>query len=625
MPIISKVEAKSRQGRVINAAILIFLSLGAVTMLYPFLIMVSGTFRSEIDETELNLVPEYLVDTTALYRKFLETKYNQNVQLMNRAHGTMHFGFNHKTILPPKTVPRQINDLARFFHEFSHWPRHWDLLGASRGVKTIPENLRRLTTRLRHRYQNDLSAINVDLGTVLVNWDFRRFMPPNWISARYDFDPNVIYNEFFAIEDGSHPTERQLVSVSNYFVEVMILPIYGVMDPTKYNDAHVVDIDQYVGYLLPPKAPDSHQPTLRKEWIEFVTKELNVSFINLDDVPDITYQDYLKGKYGDIPALNQSWNARHESFQEILLPRRRWLSGTERNDYTDFLAQQPIERYRLDAPEYAWRHWLEAEYGSVNKLNAAHHTAYTDFNQALVPIAQSEWQYIQNNTWRLRWTYAARNYINVFDAMIVRGRAFVNTIILCLLSILTALLVNPLAAYAMSRFHLPGTYKFLLLLMATMSFPPMVTMIPMFVMLREMHLLNSFWALVLPFAANGYMIFLLKGFFDSLPPDLYEAALIDGASEIRMFFQITMALSQPILAVVALGAFTAAYTMFMYALIVCPKEEMWLLSVYLFQYQKEVSMGGMFAAVLLAAIPPLIIFLFAQNIIMRGIVVPVEK
>ena len=242
-----------------------------------------------------------------------------------------------------------------------------------------------------------------------------------------------------------------------------------------------------------------------------------------------------------------------------------------------------------------------------------------------MPVDHLEMQYVLANKGKLRRTFASRNFINVYDALFIQGRAFLNTTIFCILSVLTALLINPMAAYAMSRFQLPGTYKVLLILMATMSFPPMVAMIPTFIMLRELSLLNTFWALVLPGVANGYMIFLLKGFFDSLPQDLYHAALIDGAGEVRMFFQITMALSKPILAVVALGAFNYAYMMFLYALVVCPSEDMWLLSVWLMQYQGQVSMGGMFASVLIASIPPLIIFIFAQNIIMRGIVVPVEK
>ncbi len=129
----------------------------------------------------------------------------------------------------------------------------------------------------------------------------------------------------------------------------------------------------------------------------------------------------------------------------------------------------------------------------------------------------------------------------------------------------------------------------------------------------------------LPSIANGYMIFLLKGFFDSLPRELYEAARIDGASELRMFFQITLALSKPILAWVALGTFVGAYTNFLGALIVCPAQHMWLITVWLYQFEQQSTPAAIYAAVLIASIPTLMIFLLAQRTIIRGIVVPVEK
>ena len=207
----------------------------------------------------------------------------------------------------------------------------------------------------------------------------------------------------------------------------------------------------------------------------------------------------------------------------------------------------------------------------------------------------------------------------------MHGRGVVNTIIYCSLAVLSSLIVNPLAAYAMSRYKLPSTYKILLFCMATMAFPPAVTMIPSFLLLRNLHLLNTFAALVLPRMANGYAIFLLKGFFDSLPQELYEAADIDGASEWKKFWMITMTLSKPILAVIALQAFTLAYGNFMFALIIVPDQKMWTLMVWLYQLQQRVHVSVTYAALIIAAIPTFTVFLFAQNVIMRGIVVPVEK
>jgi len=218
-----------------------------------------------------------------------------------------------------------------------------------------------------------------------------------------------------------------------------------------------------------------------------------------------------------------------------------------------------------------------------------------------------------------------RNYRAVLDYIFFHGRGIANTAIYCSLAVLFALLVNPLAAYAMSRYRMPSTYKILLFLMLTMAFPPMVTQIPVFLMLRKLHLLNTFAALILPGLANGYSIFLLKGFFDSLPRELYESASIDGASEWTMFWRITMTLSTPILSVVALNAFTAAYSNFMYALLICQDEKMWTLMVWLYQLQERSGQPVMYASLLVAAIPTFIIFVLCQKIIMRGIVVPVEK
>jgi ABC-type glycerol-3-phosphate transport system permease component len=158
-----------------------------------------------------------------------------------------------------------------------------------------------------------------------------------------------------------------------------------------------------------------------------------------------------------------------------------------------------------------------------------------------------------------------------------------------------------------------------------MAFPAEVSAIPNFLLLKQLHLLNTYWALILPAMANGYSIFLLKGFFDSLPKELYEAGTIDGASEPMMFRLITLPMSTPVLAVIALGTFTTAYGSFLWAFLVCQDPERWTLMVWLSQMQAWAPMQVVFAALVLAAIPTLLVFIFCQNIIMRGIIVPTEK
>lgn len=624
MPIISKIEAKTTKGQFLFGLIFLALTLGGLTMVYPFVIMLSGSIRSELDETDLDLLPRFLFNNAVLYQKFAETKYNQDVQLRNRTHLQQNFSF--RNISPPGELnERRIADFLRFLEE-EQPPRHWQALGGIFGRRVVPENLRELRNRLSEYYGDDLDAFSRDTGEVVPNWQAIVIPMPDWLTQRYDYPDNTLYRTYFEMQERAAAAEKLYVSATGYFLETMIFPVYGQLDTGAFNAAHPgMNLETFRDFSLPRRVPGTAQPVLREEWLEFVREEINPSFILLDGVPASEFHAYLEELHATIADLNYTWRSEYDSFEDVPLPAGEWLRGSFRSDYHEFLLERDPEEYLLAGPEFAWRDWLAATYGSVGRLNEVWGTAYDSFARVHMPIEEVEKSFVNDSSGRIRFQYSIRNYINVFDALFLRGRAFINTLIFCALSVTLSLLVNPLTAYALSRFRLPGTYKILLFVMATMAFPPMVTLIPTFIILQNLNLMNTFAALVLPTIANGYLIFLLKGFFDSLPQDLYHAAMIDGASEFRIFFQITMSLSKPILAVVALMSFNSAYTMFLYPLLVAPREDMWLLSVWLYQYREISSMSGVFASVLVSAIPTLLIFIFCQNIIMRGIVVPVEK
>ena len=222
---------------------------------------------------------------------------------------------------------------------------------------------------------------------------------------------------------------------------------------------------------------------------------------------------------------------------------------------------------------------------------------------------------------------ALANYRLVGQYLFVRGRAFVNTVLLVLFSVLASLIVNPLAAYALSRFKMKGTEKVILFLLATMAFPAAVTAIPGFILIRDLGLLNTLAALVLPTVASGMSIFILKGFFDALPRELYEAAAIDGAGEWTVFAKITLPMTTPILAVNALNHFVAAYNSWEWAFLVCQKESQWTIAVWMYQMSQE--MAGqpwcVMAGFVLVSIPTALVFLLCQKVILRGIVLPSMK
>ena len=222
---------------------------------------------------------------------------------------------------------------------------------------------------------------------------------------------------------------------------------------------------------------------------------------------------------------------------------------------------------------------------------------------------------------------ALDNYRLVGQYLFMRGRAFFNTVLLVLFSVAASLIVNPLAAYALSRFRMKGTEKVLLFLLATMAFPAAVTAIPGFLLIRDLGLLNTLAALVLPTVASGMSIFILKGFFDALPRELYEAAAIDGAGEWTVFTKITLPMTTPILAVNALNHFVAAYNSWEWAFLVCQKESQWTIAVWMYQMSQE--MAGqpwcVMAGFVLVSIPTALVFLLCQKVILRGIVLPSMK
>ena len=235
-------------------------------------------------------------------------------------------------------------------------------------------------------------------------------------------------------------------------------------------------------------------------------------------------------------------------------------------------------------------------------------------------------QFIEHG-WRDFFRSAIANYRLVGEYLFIRGRAFLNTLLLVVFSVLAGLTVNPLAAYALSRFRMRGTEQIILFLLATMAFPAAVTAIPGFLLIRDLGLMNTLAALVLPTVASGMSIFILKGFFDALPRELYEAAAIDGASELTVFMRITLPMTTPILAVNALNHFLAAYNSWEWAFLVCQKESNWTIAVWMYQLSQQ--MAGqpwcVMAGFVLVSIPTAAVFLLCQKVILRGIVLPSMK
>jgi ABC-type glycerol-3-phosphate transport system permease component len=281
----------------------------------------------------------------------------------------------------------------------------------------------------------------------------------------------------------------------------------------------------------------------------------------------------------------------------------------------------------FDTADIRFARFLEDKYKEVAELNKAYGTTFASFASVTPAFPEEDYADVMTLHREIRRDYLTRNYIVVIKQVFLQGRAIFNTFLLVLLTVATQITVNPLAAYALSRYRLRYTAQVLIFMLATMAFPAEVAMIPNFLLIRDLGLLNTFAALILPGLASGYSVFLLKGFFDSLPAELYEAGSIDGANEFRMFWTITMPLSLPILSVIALFSFAGAYGSFLWAVTTCQNPKMWTLMVFLQQFQISGNSCPylVMASLVVAAIPTVIVFLSAQKVLMKGIVVPTMK
>jgi len=200
-------------------------------------------------------------------------------------------------------------------------------------------------------------------------------------------------------------------------------------------------------------------------------------------------------------------------------------------------------------------------------------------------------------------------------------RFFLNSVIMTGSVVALQLAICSSAAYAFARLRFPGRRKLFMLYLATLMVPPVVTIIPAFLLIVELGWNNSFPALIAPFAGSVWGIFLLRQFFLGLPRDIEDAARIDGAGELTIFFRIILPLSKPVLATLAVFAATSTWQEFLWPLIVTDSMDMRPISVgvALYATQYELSPHYQMAAAVAAMIPMLAVFFFAQRYLVRGI------
>lgn len=207
-------------------------------------------------------------------------------------------------------------------------------------------------------------------------------------------------------------------------------------------------------------------------------------------------------------------------------------------------------------------------------------------------------------------------------------RFIYNTIYITLFAMLGQILSASAVAYGFSRFRFPGREMLFFVVLSTMMLPWQVTIVPTFLLFRFMGWINTYFPLILPFFFGGgaFYIFLLRQFFMTIPKDLDEAAKIDGASSVRIFWNILLPLAKPALATVAIFSFIEHWNEFIAPLIFLNSPEKFTVSIGLRHFtaspfeSDEPREAILMAASLITALPVLILFFAAQKYFVQGIV-----
>ena len=224
--------------------------------------------------------------------------------------------------------------------------------------------------------------------------------------------------------------------------------------------------------------------------------------------------------------------------------------------------------------------------------------------------------------WGFSWPLVFSNYSVAWDGV---HQYVLNSILVTVLSVAGIVVVSVLSAYVFARFSFPLKNLLFYGILALLMVPALLTLVPLFLEVKTFGLLNTYWALILPYMAGGQVlgIFILRAFFESLPKELFEAARIDGAREITILFRVAIPLSYaPIGAVAILNALNV-WNDFLWPMVVLPDQSKWTIPLGLMNLQGQYVLreiwGPLFAAYVIASLPIVILFALTMKTFIKGL------
>ena len=216
--------------------------------------------------------------------------------------------------------------------------------------------------------------------------------------------------------------------------------------------------------------------------------------------------------------------------------------------------------------------------------------------------------------------FTTAHYVDLFGRLAL-GRYALNSAIVAVLTTTCALAINSSAGYAFAKLRFRGRDRTFRVLAAGLAIPVQVAMLPLFLMIKSLGLVNNYGGVIIPGLASIFGIFLVRQYALAIPDDLLDAARIDGAGEFRVFRSIVLPTIRPVLATLALWTFLATWNDFMWPLIVLSDDRRYTLPVALAGLMGEHAQDGelMMAGAVITVLPVLILFLMLQRYYVEGV------
>jgi ABC-type glycerol-3-phosphate transport system permease component len=197
----------------------------------------------------------------------------------------------------------------------------------------------------------------------------------------------------------------------------------------------------------------------------------------------------------------------------------------------------------------------------------------------------------------------------------------INSVVIAVVGTVLAVFLNSLSGFAFAKYQFKGRELLFYAVLATLMIPFQVTMIPVYVVIAKLGLINSYWGVILPGTASAFGIFLIRQFMQTIPDELLDAARIDGSSELGIYARIVVPLSMPAMAVLAIFTFLGRWNDYLLPLLVMNRSQMFTLQLGVVNFMGEyrAQWNLLMAVSLLSILPTVAVFLFFQRYFVRGI------